>query len=549
MSYLVLARKYRPKTFDEVIGQESTAATLKNAIASGRVAHAYLFTGPRGVGKTSMARILAKALNCEKGPTPSPCNKCKVCKSIDTGEDVDVIEIDGASNRGIDQIRSLRQNVRYAPARSKHKIYIIDEVHMLTKEAWNALLKTLEEPPPHVKFIFATTEPHKLLDTIRSRCQRFDFRRIPATLISAHLAKICKKEKIKAGDGVLDAVARCAHGGMRDAESLLDQLAALATDEITVDDIEELTGAVSQQTMFAILRAVSEHDARTAVETVDAALAKGAAYEELIQQLIEGFRELLLERVAGADSPLIDRGDAERRIIEELAPKFTTDALMFLVQMFAETKQKARISSQSRIVLELALIKAADIHELRPLDEILSRLRALELGGRGGGGRTPAPPPKTETRRPKPAAPPVEAAPAPPPPTGDLWADATAVIEQENHGLAAFMSDGVFRAADEPVEAGEAKFIVELDPIAAGPLEKNKGLIEKALSKVSGKKCLIEFRSGSGAAGAKKKSGSARQEPKGAHVKKAMGLFNARVVATSDSPGGSGRAPGPEDQA
>ena len=546
MSYLVLARKYRPTTFDEVIGQESASATLKNAIASGRVAHAYLFTGPRGVGKTSMARILAKALNCEKGPTPSPCNKCKVCKSIDTGEDVDVIEIDGASNRGIDEIRSLRENVRYAPARSKHKIYVIDEVHMLTKDAFNALLKTLEEPPPHVKFIFATTEPHKLLDTIRSRCQRFDFRRIPVTLISKHLATLCKKEKINVADGVLDAIARCSHGGMRDAESLLDQLAALSGDEVEVEDIEELTGAVSQKTLFDIVRAIAEHNARTAVETVDAALAKGAAYDELIQQLIEGFRELLLARVAGADSPLIDRGDTERKVIEELAPKFTTDALMFLVQMFAETKQKARISSQSRIVLELSLIKAADVHDLRPLDEILARLRALELsGGRGGSGRAAAAPEKRSKATPRPE-PPTSAS-APPTPTGDLWADATAIIERENHGLAVFMGAGTFQAADGPGAAGRPTYIVELDPIAAGQLEKNRELIENALSKVSGRECLVELRSASAGTGTRQPKASAH-DPKGKHVKNAMDVFNARVVATNGAPDAAPKKK-PEDRA
>ena len=546
MSYLVLARKYRPTTFDEVIGQESASATLKNAIASGRVAHAYLFTGPRGVGKTSMARILAKALNCEKGPTPSPCNKCKICKSIDTGEDVDVIEIDGASNRGIDAIRALRENVRYAPARSAHKIYVIDEVHMLTPDAFNALLKTLEEPPPHVKFIFATTEPHKLLDTIRSRCQRFDFRRIPVTLISKHLATLCKKEKINVADGVLDAVARCSHGGMRDAESLLDQLAALSGDEVTVENIEELTGAVSQKTLFDIVRAVAEHDARMAVETVDAALAKGAAYDELIQQLIEGFRELLLARVAGADSPLIDRGDSERKVIEELAPKFTTDALMFLVQMFAQTKQKARISSQSRIVLELALIKAADVHDLRPLDEILARLRALELGGSRGGKVQAA----SSEKQSKPASrpEPQTQASAAPAPTGDLWADATAVIEQENHGLAVFMSAGAFQAADAPVGAGRAKYIVELDPIAAGQLEKNKELIEKALSKVSGRECLVELRAASAETTARQPKTSAH-DPKGKHVKNAMDVFNARVVATNSAPDAVPKKKRPEDRA
>ncbi len=547
MAYLVLARKYRPTTFDEVIGQESASATLKNAIASGRVAHAYLFTGPRGVGKTSMARILAKALNCEKGPTPSPCNKCKTCKSIDTGEDVDVIEIDGASNRGIDEIRTLRENVRYAPARSTHKIYVIDEVHMLTKDAFNALLKTLEEPPPHVKFIFATTEPHKLLDTIRSRCQRFDFRRIPVTLISKHLASLCKKEKIKVADGVLDAIARCSHGGMRDAESLLDQLAALSGDEVKVENIEELTGAVSQKTLFEIVRAIAEHNARVAVETVDAALAKGAAYDELIQQLIEGFRELLLARVAGADSPLIDRGDSERKVIEELAPKFTTDALMFLVQMFAETKQKARISSQSRIVLELALIKAADVHDLRPLDEILARLRALELSGNRGGSGRPAAAPEKQSRPASRPAPETQTSGPAPTPTGDLWADATALIERKNHGLAVFMSAGAFKTAGEPATAGQARYIVELDPLAVGQLEKNKGLIEKALSKVSGRECLVELRSASVGSRARQPEPSAH-DPKGKHVKNAMDVFNARVVATNGAPDAPPKKK-PEDRA
>jgi len=540
MSYLVLARKYRPTTFDEVVGQESTATTLKNAVASGRVAHAYLFTGPRGVGKTTMARILAKALNCETGPTASPCNRCALCKSIDTGEDVDVVEIDGASNTGVDDVRLLRENARYAPARARHKIYIIDEVHMLSTSAFNALLKTLEEPPPHVKFIFATTEPHKLLDTVRSRCQRFDFRRIPTSRIAEHLAMICKKEKIKTDKGVLESIARSAHGGMRDAQSMLDQLAALAVDKISVADLEQLLGAVSQQTVFDLIGAVAGRDARRAVELADSALAKGAADDELIQQLMDGFRELLLLRLAGADTPLVDRGEAERRALADLAGQFTPDALMYLVQMFAEVRQKARRSTQSRVVLELALIKAAEVHQLRPLDEILSRLRALQSGGRpaAGAGANPAGRPAPPAAAPTPAS----EAPTPPPaaplaPTGNLWTDALAVIEREKAPLATFLGDAALRTEDIP--GGGAGYVVELDPVGMEQAESNRELIERALSRVSGTDCRVQFRAAAarpaaGAAPAPRPGRAAK--PKGEHVRKAIDLLNAKIVATHSNP-------------
>ena len=251
MSYQVFARKYRPQTFDNLVGQEHVTRTLKNAVAQNRLAHAYLFVGPRGIGKTSTARILAKALNCVQGPTTTPCGVCDSCKEITGGNSLDVLEIDGASNNGVEQVRELRDNVRYAPAKGRFKIYIIDEVHMLTSQAFNALLKTLEEPPAHVKFIFATTEPQKVLPTILSRCQRFDLHRIPANLIAKHLQYIAGEEKVKLEPAAAHAIAKGADGGLRDAESMLDQLVAFCGDAIAEADVLNVFGFTSEQTVTA----------------------------------------------------------------------------------------------------------------------------------------------------------------------------------------------------------------------------------------------------------------------------------------------------------
>ncbi len=266
MSYEVFARKYRPQTFDDLVGQTHVSRTLKNAVAQNRLAHAYLFVGPRGIGKTSTARILAKSLNCVKGPTVTPCGVCDNCREIAAGNSLDVIEIDGASNRGIDDVRELRDNVRYAPAKSRLKIYIIDEVHMLTKEAFNALLKTLEEPPPHVKFIFATTEPDKVLPTILSRCQRFDLHRIPANLIAQHLQFIAGKEKITLEPAAAHAIARGAEGGLRDAESMLDQLVAFCGEKISESDVLNVFGFTSGQTVIDLTGRILRGETQAAID-------------------------------------------------------------------------------------------------------------------------------------------------------------------------------------------------------------------------------------------------------------------------------------------
>src|SRR5262245_6267206 len=299
--YTVLARRYRPQTFADLVGQEPVARALSNAIKGGRVAHAYLFTGARGVGKTSTARILARALNCVNGPTPEPCGECEVCRSIATGEDVDVLEIDAASNRGIDNIRDVRSNVQYRPSRARFKIYIIDEVHMLTKESFNALLKTLEEPPPHVKFIFATTEVEKIPITILSRCQRFDFAGISLPRIVERLEQIVVKEGLKADKDALELVARRAGGSMRDAQSLLDQLLAFGGDRLTSDQVHHLLGTAGDERVIGLADAVIERDAKKALELLDEACTGGLQLGELLDQLMAYWRDVMVVQYAGIE--------------------------------------------------------------------------------------------------------------------------------------------------------------------------------------------------------------------------------------------------------
>src|SRR6201987_3464274 len=315
MSYEVFARKYRPQTFDDLVGQSHVSRTLKNAVAQNRLAHAYLFVGPRGTGKTSTARILAKALNCIHGPTVTPCGKCDNCREIAGGNSLDVIEIDGASNRGIDDVRELRDNVRYAPAKGRYKIYIIDEVHMLTKEAFNALLKTLEEPPPHVKFIFATTEPDKVLPTILSPCQRFDLHGIPANFIGQHLQFIARKEKITLEPAAAHAIARGAEGGLRDAESMLDQLVAFCGETIAEADVLNVFGFTSEQTVVDLTGHVLRSETAGALELLYQQCESGKDMMRLMSDLIGYLRDLLVFKA----KPDALREDVEPELRKSLA--------------------------------------------------------------------------------------------------------------------------------------------------------------------------------------------------------------------------------------
>jgi DNA polymerase-3 subunit gamma/tau len=384
MSYLVLARKYRPKTFDEVVGQEHVSRTLKNAIQMGRIAHAYLFSGPRGVGKTTVARILAKALNCDSGPTPDPCNGCQVCIGINEGSITDVHEIDGASNTGVDDVRELRENVKYLPALGRYKIYIIDEVHMLSINAFNALLKILEEPPAHVIFIFATTEPHKIPVTILSRTQRFDFKRISPPEIEQNLKMIAEAEGISVSDVVLAVIARESEGSMRDAQSLFDQVIGYARDTITEESVRELLGLTSRELVFQMAEAIITRDAKKAIELVDEVYRQGYDIVQYYRDLIDLMRHILVANVA-PELQASERAADESERIDRLSRMVNTDELTLMFQNLFSAEPQLKASGNPKTALELVLIKMTRVGSVTPIDEIFQKLSRLEGGESGSG--------------------------------------------------------------------------------------------------------------------------------------------------------------------
>jgi len=379
VNYEVFARKYRPQTFDDLVGQNHVSRTLKNAVAQNRLAHAYLFVGPRGVGKTSTARILAKSLNCINGPTITPCGVCDNCREIAGGNSLDVIEIDGASNNSVEDVRQLRENVRYAPAKGRYKIYLIDEVHMLSSAAFNALLKTLEEPPEHVKFIFATTEPQKVLATILSRCQRFDLHRIPANLIAQHLQFIANKEKITLQPAAAHAIARGAEGGLRDAESMLDQLVAFCGEKIAESDVLSVFGFTSEQTVSDLTGRILRGETPEAIDLLHEQSESGKDMMRLMGDLIAYLRDLLVF-TAKPDALNEDVDPNVQKSLAAHAELISIDRLLELIDQFASAEGRMKWAPNKKLHFEVAIIKAIQSLGQATLDEVIEKLGELRDG-------------------------------------------------------------------------------------------------------------------------------------------------------------------------
>jgi DNA polymerase-3 subunit gamma/tau len=453
VSYQVFARKYRPQTFDDLVGQAHVTRTLKNAVEQNRLAHAYLFVGPRGIGKTSTARILAKALNCVNGPTVSPCGVCDSCKEIAGGNSLDVLEIDGASNNGVEQVRELRDNVRYAPSKGHFKIYIIDEVHMLTSAAFNALLKTLEEPPAHVKFIFATTEPQKVLPTILSRCQRFDLHRIPANLIADHLQYIAGNEKVTLEPAAAHAIAKGADGGLRDAESMLDQLVAFCGETIAEQDVLSVFGFTSEQTVANFTGRILQGDTAAALELLYAEAEIGKDMMKLMSDLIAYLRDLLVFKVK-PDAVADEFNPELQSALQTQSAEIETDRLLELIDQFAAAEGRMKWAPNKKLHFEVAVIKAIQTLEQVTLNEVIENLSALRDG---------TAPPRSAPKRKAASA---EASPQPPPAAS---------------GDAAYIGSRISEPADDSVdlEALWAKAVEQIRarrPLIRGWIESAKPL-------------------------------------------------------------------------
>ncbi len=553
MSYLVIARKFRPATFDEVIGQEHITRTLKNAISIDRVGHAFLFSGPRGVGKTTTARILARALNCANGPTPTPCNECASCKQISAGNFLDVVEIDGASNNSVDNIRELREKVKYTPASGRYKVYIIDEVHMLSTSAFNALLKTLEEPPEHVKFIFATTEPQKLPATIISRCQRFDFKKIPLTDIIVNLADISAKEGIEIGHSSLHKIARAAEGSMRDAQSILDQIVASSDQGIADTDVDRILGLVDRVLIESMAEAVLCRDGQQVLQLIERLSNNGCNPVYFAQQLLGHFRNLLLLKLCKKPEGLLEVTDEELSVLKAQAKKTSTPELIQLVKIMLEDEELLRRALNSRVVLEVILLKLSEVKPLLPIEDILARLSNLEANPAVKQVRQA--PAITEPLKPSAAKPPpVDKTPPAPkelpantiPPAQEIevndpakvWQRILAGVSSKKASLGAILQHGTMtKLSDQELSiAFDKKFFKDQAADAD-----NRKVIENIIAEALGSQVKLKFAQkllakGSVAPVSKAEAGKKRHAPqiKEPLVEQALSLFNGQVLAVND---------------
>ncbi len=501
MSYQVFARKYRPQLFEEVLGQDAVVRTLRNAIKSDRLAHAYLFVGPRGVGKTSTARIFAKALNCVKGPTETPCGECDPCREIAAGNSLDVLEIDGASNNGVEQVRELRENVRFLPSHGKFRIYLIDEVHMLSTAAFNALLKTLEEPPAHVKFLFATTEAHKLPATIISRCQRFDLQPIRDDVAAAHLLAIAKQEKVTLEPAAAEVIARAAEGGMRDAESMLDQVVSFCGDKVTEADVLSIFGFASANEVAALAGHMLDGNAASSLDLVALQSEAGKDLGRLLADLVTLVRDLLVSEVTAKDL-----SGRRGELITPLRGKFTARKLTELLEVLSSAEAGLRFSPDKKLPLEIAVIKSIQLLHTADLDEVLDTLAGLRGSEAGPVARHSVAP---RAAVPKPAAPaavvkPAPAEPAPKPPvaapakaapmTGsvrEIWKRVVAEISEKQSIRSAWLEE----AQDVSEENGELRvvFPATKEKQIRTPVAKEQGaLIQELWEQFTGRK--VAFR-------------------------------------------------------
>jgi len=474
MSYQVIARKWRPQTFKDLVGQQHVTETLANAIRNDRVAHAYIFSGARGVGKTTAARILAKAMNCVKGPTPEPCGECDSCKEIAAGTSLDVIEIDAASNRGIDQIRELREMVRYAPAASRRKVVILDEAHMLTGEASNALLKTLEEPPDRVIFVMATTEPENLADTIRSRSQHFHFRALTFAEIAGRLEEVAKKENLKIDPGAMAVIARMAEGSLRDALSLLEQARAYCGDTIPDKDVRELLGVVPDDALEELVGAISSGSADRALALVHTFQKEGRNLQHFCREAIRHMRNLLIARVCGAESDLIAATPDQRPALAKAAAQFSEEDLTRFFQILLQTDDDLRRKPDPRVHLEMGLLRLINAARLAPLEELLAELKDGGTGSRASTGMArsaapgitsaPAPAPRSASSTLVAQAPLPAKSSTASPMAMDAAVNEEAVVQHKSNGTAVKVS-GISTEQVAEIKAGiqaQQKFLGEL---------------------------------------------------------------------------------------